>query len=119
MRFDDDVAESLSEHRLDGRLQFGRRLHDIRHHRSDSGGLAQALTLAAILHDRANALLKALIAILDLIEGTQARSTAMGFLAQRFELHLPARHLRAQARQPRLLVFLAGAQLRPAFVDRR
>ena len=37
VRLDDDVAEPLAEHRLDGGLELGRRLHDVGDDAADAG----------------------------------------------------------------------------------
>ena len=57
-----------------------------------------AFALAPLLHDGADALLKALVAILDLDQRPQARAAPVRLLAQGLELHLAAARGGAQLR---------------------
>ena len=105
------------EHRLDGRLELGRGLHDVGHQAPDGalGGpgphLADPILSrdrrpgrrirpdrrrpspaagSVLLHDGPDAALKALVAGLDLAQRLEPRATAVRLLAQGVELDLPA-----------------------------
>ena len=75
---------------------------------------------AVLLHDRANALLETLVALLDLRQRRQPRPPAVRLLAQRLELQLAAAELGAQRRPaaPRLRS-RARAPRRPSSRGRR
>ena len=94
VRVDDDVAQALAEHGLDGGLQLRRRLNDVG---DDALDAVAAARRAVLLHDRADALLKALVAILDLASAT--RVATAGDAPPRAASPAPAR--RATARRAR------------------
>ena len=101
VRVDDDVAQPLTQHGFDGGLQLRGRPHDVGDDALDP--VDAAARRAVLLHDRANALLEALVTILNLCQRRQPRAPTVRLLAQRLQLQLAARKLTAQRGQPRFV----------------